>query len=147
MRSTGRDARSDPRVRGTAAVAHDRSDRTGWRRAAALVAVFQFVGMEVSIDRRSRITRNVAGVNQSSTHGKGGGLYILRGDQIDVRPLVVGIPNYVAVVSDNVAHATPASRTDTFHQIYLVDLATGTTVTDGNVRARLAGGNFRYQSG
>lgn len=114
---------------------------------AILVAVFEFERMTVHIDPRARITANMAGENQRSTHGKGGGLYILRGNQIDVRPLRVRISRYHTVVFNNTGHASPPRGTDTFHQIFCADLARNIRINDGNVRTYVQGDTFLYESG
>ncbi len=112
---------------------------------AILIGVYDFEAVDVHLNEHVIITGNRAGRSPGATGGKGGGLYILRGKKVDVRPLHLVADAYAAGVHANTA--TTPDQNDTVDQILLVDLAQGVRFGDRGIRQHLRGGRLRYDSG
>jgi len=114
---------------------------------AILLVVFGFSSMRVSIDEYCTVTANTAGTPRSRSaacHGKGGGLYIIRGAINDVADLHVEIAQFERNVTGNTGYSRSllnmspvgdcSKVTKITDQIALVDLAN--KVDDGDIDVR-----------
>ena len=75
-----------------------------------LTDIFRFTESWVKVDETTEITENEATKlsTQTSDHGKGGGLYVLRYSIKDVPTLVVEVASYATVVHDNTSSYSDA---------------------------------------
>jgi hypothetical protein len=111
---------------------------------AILASVFQFSVMNVAVRGGARVHHNRAmhagaGDRTGLPRGKGGGLYLIRGDIIDLADLHVRIDDFARSVTDNDAHVADRD------QITLVDLEAGVAEEgDAASATRLVGTQYRY---
>lgn len=114
---------------------------------AIMLEVFNFTSMKVNFDALSSVISNSAGTPRAaSPHGKGGGLYIIRGAIDDVAELHIEIFEFARNVTRNVAYSklligTPAGIklkvTKVTDQVNLVDLKKGVDDGDSDIPKHL----------
>ncbi len=106
---------------------------------AILTEVFDFDKSRLLIKDGAEVKNNTA---TNTAHGKGGGIYVLRGNELGVRDLEIEIEDFNLNITGNTAHEASSQK------MRLVDIDNGVDIgdTDADFTAQIDGTTFKYEN-